>query len=463
VLASVATLLVTGYGWSVYRHLNTQLTTSDVLGPARSPDGATDILLVGLDSRTDARGNPLPQQVLDALNAGPDEGTLNTDTLILVRIPNDPALKTTAVSIPRDSYVAIPGYGNHKINSAYARAMLATRTQLQAKGVSGAELDRQASQAGRRSLIATIEALTGSSVDHYAEVNLAGFAEITRTIGGVPVCVNAAVRDSYSGADFPAGPQTLSGPPALALVRQRHGLPRGDLDRVVRQQAFLASLAHKVLSAGTLANPAILSALIDVIGRYVVLDQGWDLLGFATRTQGLTGGNITFRTIPTGRLDLPTPSDGAAVQVDPHLVSSFFADLAAPPPPPAGSAPATAAATGPITVDIANATRRPGLAAAASDALDNDGFVPGTIGNATQTTAHSTVRASAATRDAAERVAHLLGDIPVRVDDTVPSAGSRSCWAAITPDQPPITAAERNRPLRRPARPRPATTPPAAH
>jgi LCP family protein required for cell wall assembly len=418
VIVSVATLLVTGYGWSVYRHLNTELTTSDVLGPARPPDGATDILLVGMDSRTDAHGNPLPQQVLDELTAGPDTGDLNTDTLILVRIPNDPTLRSTAVSIPRDSYVAIPGFGTHKINSAYARAMLAARTQLQAKGVTGAELERQSRQAGRRTLIATVEALTGSSVDHYAEVNLAGFAEITSTLGGVPICLKAPTRDSYSGANFPAGPQTVSGASALEFVRQRHGLPRGDLDRVVRQQAFLAGLAHKVLSAGTLANPATLSQLITVIGRYVVVDQGWNLLGFAAQAQGLSGGNITFRTIPTGRPDLPTPSDGVAVQVDPTLVRSFFTNLATPPPAPGRAGPDSAAAA-PVIVDVANATHRSGLAADASDALDNDGFAPGAIGNAPRPTAHSAVRASATTRDGAQRVAHLLGNLPVHVDDTV--------------------------------------------
>jgi anionic cell wall polymer biosynthesis LytR-Cps2A-Psr (LCP) family protein len=118
-VASVLVLAVTGYGWAAYRQLGAKLVTSDVLAPATARDGATDILLVGLDSRTDADGNPLPQQVLDALHAGPDEGTPNTDTVILVRVPDDPTEPTTAVSIPRDSYVQIPGYGTHKINSAF--------------------------------------------------------------------------------------------------------------------------------------------------------------------------------------------------------------------------------------------------------------------------------------------------------------------------------------------------------
>src|SRR4051812_2295421 len=79
IVVSVATLAITGYGWSIYRQLDTDLVTSDVLTPHRSLDGSTDILLVGLDSRTDASGNPLPRQVLDELSAGSDDGELNTD------------------------------------------------------------------------------------------------------------------------------------------------------------------------------------------------------------------------------------------------------------------------------------------------------------------------------------------------------------------------------------------------
>jgi len=344
-VVSALVLMVTGYGWTAYRELGARLVTSDVLTRDRPSDGVTDILLVGLDSRTDAAGNPLPRELFDALDVGPDQGTLNTDTLILVRIPDEAGLPTTAVSIPRDSYVAIPGFGTHKINSVYARAAAAARTRLAAQGVTGPALEQQAAQAARRTLVTTVEQLTGVSVDHYAEVNLAGFADITQAVGGVPVCLNAPVRDSYSGADFAAGPQTLQGPAALAFVRQRHGLPRGDLDRVVRQQAFLASLAHEVLSTGTLADPAQVSGLIAAVSRYVVVDSGWDLLAFAAQARGLTAGAISFRTIPTGRPNLPTPDDGVAVQIDPAAVRDFVATLSE--GTPAGTPPADAGATAP--------------------------------------------------------------------------------------------------------------------
>ncbi len=128
---TVVSLLVmglTGYAWAAMQGLVNGLNYVDVGtgddGGDKPADGARDILLVGLDSRTDAQGNPLPQDVLDQLRAGEADGELNTDSLIFVHIPNDGS-KAVAISLPRDAYVDIPGYGKHKINSAYARAMLA--------------------------------------------------------------------------------------------------------------------------------------------------------------------------------------------------------------------------------------------------------------------------------------------------------------------------------------------------
>ena len=125
---------------------------------------------------------------------------------------------------------------------------------------------------------------------------------------------------------LPGGPQLVSGTQALAFVRQRHGLPGGDLDRITRQQVFLASAANRLLSAGTLANPFALERLTGVLARSVTLDSGWDVLAFATQMQGLSAGSVTFRTIPTGTDQLWTPEDGQAVQVDPEQVRSFVTD-----------------------------------------------------------------------------------------------------------------------------------------
>ena len=113
-VASALVLFVTGYGWTAYREFGARLVTSDVLTRNRPSDGVTDVLLVGLDSSHRRRREPASPELLDTLTAGPDQGTLNTDALILVRIPDDATLPTTAVSIPRDSYVSVPGFGTHR-------------------------------------------------------------------------------------------------------------------------------------------------------------------------------------------------------------------------------------------------------------------------------------------------------------------------------------------------------------
>ncbi|WP_291419025.1 LCP family protein [Actinophytocola sp.] len=337
-LTSVAVLGAIGFGWFTYRTAVDGIVTDDVIEAAPAAPGATStpdlprtamtILLVGLDSRTDAQGNPLPQEVLDALRAGEATSEQNTDTMMVVHVPADPAKQAFAVSLPRDSYVDIAGgFGTHKLNSAYARAKAAKASELRSSGADESTVERESTTAGRKNLIATVSELTGLHVYHYAEINLFGFSEITKAVGGVPVCLTEPVDDSYSGAHFPAGPQVLKGVDALKFVRQRHGLPGGDLDRVRRQQAFLAGLANRLFSAGTLADPARLTSLVEALSKAVVLDKNWDLLAFAQQVAGLTGDRIEFSTIPTIRPDLATPYDGSAVEVDPAQVRAFVQDL----------------------------------------------------------------------------------------------------------------------------------------
>jgi LCP family protein required for cell wall assembly len=410
-VVSTVVLVVTGYGYATLDSLTSGLATDNVIKAEKPADGAIDVLLVGLDSRTDAHGNPLDPKLLAQLNAGGDDGELNTDTLILVHIPNDTSKPAALLSIPRDSYVDIPGgYGKHKINSAYARAMNDEASDLRNKGVTdNKQIAQQSQSAGRKELIATIEQLTGASIDHYAEINLFGFSEITQAIGGVKVCLKAATKDSFSGADFPAGVQTISGVNALKFVRQRHELPNGDLDRIKRQQVFMAGLASTVLSGGTLTNPGKLAGLIDAIKNAVVLDQGWDLLGFATQLKGMTGGGLHFQTIPTGRPDLPTPNDGQAVEVDPDQVKSFVQQLTGTKPTGSSAPTSDSSSTGnSITVEVRNANGTPGLADAVMSALVAKGFVQGDTGNATKRS-KSVIRYPSGGAANAEKVSEALG------------------------------------------------------
>jgi LCP family protein required for cell wall assembly len=372
-LVSAGALVATGVAWSLQQRVTAAIVTSNALtegrtdAPPVAPGQAFTALLVGLDARTDANGDPLPAAMLDALHVGPDDGQLNTDTIILLHVPADPASPAVAVSIPRDSYVPIAGgRGTHKINSAYGRAFDEAETTLTAQGLTGAALDHQGKEAGRAALIATVEALTGVRIEHYAEINFAGFVDLTAALGGVPVCLNRAVSDSYSGIDLPAGPQTVNGAAALAFVRQRHGLDGGDLDRIARQQAFIAGLTQRLRSAGTLSDPAKLSQLVAVASRYLVVDKGWDLDQALTQASRLAGDNLTFRTIPTGRPDLRTPYDGVAVQIDQAAVKAFVSGLVAesdsPPtttPVPTPDTVAAKPAGMPITTTTAPLTTTP--------------------------------------------------------------------------------------------------------
>src|SRR5699024_12285860 len=129
----------------------------------------------------------------------------------------------------------------------------------------------EATQAGRQVMISSVADLTGVTVDHFAEVGLLGFVLLTDAVGGVDVCLNEPVDEPMSGARFDAGPQRLTGSEALSFVRQRQHLPRGVLDRAVRQQVHPASLTRQALSAGTLSNPSRLGRPRSSVERSVVL------------------------------------------------------------------------------------------------------------------------------------------------------------------------------------------------
>lgn len=417
-LVAVVIVLATGLAWSRVRSLEDGILhiSSPLLGNG-GEDGAIDILLVGMDSRTDAHGNPLSEEELAELHAGDDVST-NTDTIILVRIPNN-GKSATAISVPRDSYVQAPGLGKTKINGVYGQTREAKRVQLVESGVADARADAQSTEAGREALIKTVADLTGVTVDHYAEIGLLGFALITDAIGGVDVCLKDAVYEPLSGADFPPGWQRLDGPQALSFVRQRHDLPRGDLDRVVRQQVVMASLAHQVISGKTLSSPAALNRLQDAIQRSVVLSDGWDIMDFIKELQKLAAGNVAFATIPV--LDESGWSDDgmqSVVRVDPTQVQEWVEGLLD--EQEEGNTEELAYSPDKTTVEVVNDSNINGLAASVSAVLANRGFNPGPIGN--HEGGHvpgSQVQAAKDDDLGAQAVAKQLGGLPVVVNASV--------------------------------------------
>lgn len=327
------------------------------------------------------------------------------------------------MSFPRDSYVKIAGgFGRHKINSAYGYAKGQAAEKLKGSGKSAPDIEMESRKAGANNLIETVQNLTGATIDHYAEVNLVGFYDITKAIGGIEVCLLNNVRDSFSGANFKAGKQTIEGKNALAFVRQRHGLPMGDLDRVVRQQVFMAGLAKKMLSAGVLTDSTKRNDMIKAVSNAIVLDDGWDITKFALQMKDMTGGNMTFQTIPTGRPDLQTPEDGSAVEVNEAEVRKFVKNL--------GKAPASSTAPDPqfdkasVTVDVRNASGQPGLAGTVLQSLVAKGFKGGQPGNAEAMTT-SVVRYGKGGEAGANAVQQALGGMSVEEDVNIPAGRAR--------------------------------------
>jgi len=454
ILLSVAALGGTGYAWTTLQKAQNGTVRVDVLDKgstspnAAPPDGSMDILLVGMDSRTDARGNPLPQDELAQLHAGEDTGELNTDTMILLHIPTGGG-KAIGVSIPRDSWVQIPGYGTGKINSAFGLAKNTALQKLKAGGLTDpAQLDVQSNEAGAKEAIQTVEQLTGVGIDHYAAVNLMGFDQISNAIGGVPVCLNHAVNDTkWSGAVFPAGQFSVQGVQALEFVRQRHNIPGGstDLEREQRQQAFLASMAHKVLSSGVLTSPSTLNSLITAVQGAVTIDNRWNLVDFAQEMSGMTSGNISFQTLPVENIDYWPYGQGTnkpnAVEVDPSQVAAFVHGTTGTPPAtgtPKTTAPApTTQPAPPVTVDVSNASGTAKLASTVESLLVSKGFARGNTGDTTHR-ATSVIFFPAGQQTNAQSVASALGgQFTLEQGSSVPSG---HVWVYVGRDYQAPTA-----------------------
>lgn len=440
---SAIVLLVSGSGYALVGSLGRDVASAGGLhlggggkGIKDAKDGATDILLVGSDSRTDAQGNALSEKEIAMLRAG-DEENNNTDTIMVIRVPNDGS-SATAISIPRDTYIRDPKLGNTKINGVYRGYKAAKTDEMLAQGVTDQKkLQSQGTEAGRKGLIDAVAKLSGITVDHYAEIGLLGFVLFTDAVGGVEVCLNEDTQDEYSGANFKKGVQTLQGPDALSFVRQRHGLPRGDLDRIVRQQAFMASLVNQALTTGTMTNPAKLSSLSEAVRRSVVIDEDWDVMSFATQLQNLAGGNVRFETIPVTSIDGVGDYGESVVTIDPAQVHAYFDTLLGSGSTKSATASSTtktttAGASKTSELHILNATATGGLATQVATALTGSGYSIAEVGNA-PAGMYSQTQIVAANPESAEAVslAQELGGVPITAS---PSLDANSLVVVIADD-----------------------------
>lgn len=259
----------------------------------------TNWLVVGSDSR-----EGLTDQQVKTLHLGRVAGR-RTDTIILLHRPTSGA--PTLVSLPRDSYVSIPGHGRDKLNAAYA--------------FGGAPL-----------LVQTVEQATGLRIDHYTEIGFGGFVGTTDAVGGVQLCPRRRIDDQKSGLHVAKGCQQMAGATALAYVRARYFDPQGDLGRVKRQQEFLGAVFAKATSPATLFNPFRVLALSDAATTAMTDDDDDGLVSlvrFALTMRGVAGGSGRRTTVPVANINYRTPTGASAVRWDRTKALALFQGLRA--------------------------------------------------------------------------------------------------------------------------------------
>nr|WP_324608008.1 MULTISPECIES: LCP family protein [unclassified Streptomyces] len=302
-----AALLLAGTGTYVWAdtRLNQEVDLGTLSGRARAGEGTT-YLVVGSDSR-----EGLSEQDRKDLNTGSTDGR-RTDSVILLHTG---ANGTTMLSLPRDSWVTLPPYVDPDTGRSYRAAP--------------DKLNAAYSLGGPDLLVRTVERNTGVRVDHYAEIGFAGFVDVVDAVGGVDMCLDKPVRDKDSGANLPAGCQTLDGAEALAFVRQRKQEAQGDLGRTRNQQRFLAALARKAATPSTLADPSKSLPTVRAGLDTLIVDEGTelpDLMSLFEALRKAASGAGRQLNVPVADPDLRT-SKGSAVKWDDRRARALFAAL----------------------------------------------------------------------------------------------------------------------------------------
>ncbi|MFE0375622.1 LCP family protein [Streptomyces inhibens] len=305
----VAVLIITSIGTYVWADTKLHRDVDLAKISDRTPQGkGTNYLIVGSDSRVGLSEKDLK----DLHTGGSADAGRRTDSMILLHTG---AHGTTMVSLPRDSWVTIPPYIRPETGKHYA----ASKNKLNAAFSLG----------GPNLLIRTIERNTGLHIGHYTEIGFAGFVGIVDAVGGVPMCLDKAVKDEKSGADLTKGCHRFDGRTALAFVRQRHQEAQGDLGRSKNQQKFLAALAHKTATPGVLLNPSkvypTMSAGLDTL----IVDDNmslWNLTSLFEAMKSVTTGAGKRLNVPVASLGFPT-SKGSAVKWDMPQAKKLFTEL----------------------------------------------------------------------------------------------------------------------------------------
>ncbi|MGI9085867.1 MAG: LCP family protein [Aeromicrobium sp.] len=300
-----AMLLVLGVGMSYAYLLNSKFSNiaevkTDSLSNRPDPDKgkALNIMLLGSDKGKAVPGVPADTTLAqDARATKWPSGKYRSDTLMIVHISED-RRHVYLVSIPRDTYTTLynssgAAQREEKINAAF-------------------------SFYGPTGTISTVEHLTDVRMRHLAIIDWAGFKDLSRAVDGVPVFIPRPFFDPSQKIQWEAGQQTLEGKKALAYVRTRYGLQRGDFDRIARQQNFLRAMMKKMLEKGTTRNPVRLTRTLSALTENLTVDAEWnsgDMRGLALSLRGTKAKDVTFMTTPVAGTET-VPGIGSVVRLD---------------------------------------------------------------------------------------------------------------------------------------------------
>ena len=398
-----------------------QLGQGAVLGAGPSA-GAMNILVMGLESRTNFQGQNLSVQQLTETHSGNKaqvdaglEGSQDTDTLILIHIFQG-GQKASGYSIPRDDVVnypyalAVPTASGSvtvtegKIDAAYAYAYQASLGQTVDTKMSQQQRYLEANQAGQLFEVQTVESVTGVHVDHFIESNIIGFFELSQQFGGLEVCIqpapaqaglprgaNLTDHDPLTGSDnsgFDAyedgynrkkgGKQYLhlAADQSLAYVRSRDTLPGVDIGRTARQQAAIAYILWKLKTDGVLSDVSQIDTLLSNAKGWLMYDSDWNLLDFAQDMGALSGNGLHFTTLPELSLNgVSIPDYGSSQsanyidvpQIQQQVNETFYGTSMVP------------ASASQVTVDVYNGSTTGGLAGLVSKDIAAMGYKAGAV------------------------------------------------------------------------------------
>jgi LCP family protein required for cell wall assembly len=287
-LAVVVALLAWPIALVVWANGKVQHTAA-LSGAANTP--GTTYLLTGSDSRADG-----------AIEDTTTEGA-RTDTILVLHVPEHGP--TALISLPRDTFVQVPGRGDAKLNAAFSwgRAPL---------------------------LVKTVEQLTGLTIDHYAEIGMAGVEQVVDAVGGVNLCYDAAVDDPDSGMVWTPGCHDVGGVDALAFSRMRKADPTGDVGRAERQRQLISAVMGKVKPTSLVWHPGQQVALVDAGTAALTVDDGSgivDLARMALAFKAANGAGGITGTPPIKSIDYRPGRIGSTVLLDPDTAPAFFAAI----------------------------------------------------------------------------------------------------------------------------------------